>query len=58
MRGIGELKNRGPMGFRSTSVRVEEDWEDSSTYIPPLVYAMAGNRGGALKRMRARPTNL
>ncbi len=27
MKGIGELRNRGPLGYRSTSVRVDEDWE-------------------------------
>lgn len=52
MEGIGELRNRGPMGFRSTSVRVDEAWEDTSPYVPPLVYAMAETRGSVLGSLR------
>lgn len=57
MKGIGELRNRGPLGYRSTSVRVDEDWEDTSSYIPPLVYVMVANRGGLLRRLRGRAAN-
>ncbi len=57
MKGVGELRNRGPMGFRSTSVRIDEDWEDVSMYVPPLVYAMVSNRGGILRRLRGKAAN-
>lgn len=45
---VGVLKARGPMGFRSTSVKHDQAWEDMSAYVPPLVYAFAVNRGGVL----------
>ena len=51
MRGIGEPKSRGPMGFRSTSVRREPGWEDPCTYVPSLVYVLAGSRAGILRRL-------
>ncbi len=57
---VGELRSRGPMGFRSTSVKVEMEWEDTSTYAPPLVYAFAANRGSildALKRILGKAEN-
>jgi len=57
MKAIGELRNRGPLGYRSTSVRVDEDWEDTRSYVPPLVYAMAANRGGLLRRLLGRAAN-
>ncbi|TLZ57131.1 MAG: hypothetical protein E6K17_03185 [Methanobacteriota archaeon] len=40
----GVLKARGPMGFRSTSVKHDQAWEDMSPYVPPLVYAFAQDR--------------
>jgi hypothetical protein len=52
VKGIGELRNRGPMGFRSTGVRRDSDWEDASAYVPPLVYAFAENRGSVLDSLR------
>jgi len=57
---LGELRNRGPMGFRSTGVLRELAWEDTSTYVPPLVYVFAQNRGGilgSLKRIFGRAGN-
>jgi len=40
----GVLKARGPMGFRSTSVKQDQTWEDTKTYVPPVIYAFSGNR--------------
>lgn len=31
------------MGFRSTSVKHDQAWEDSSAYVPPLVYAFVND---------------
>jgi len=48
------------MGFRSTSVLRELEWEDTTTYVPPLVYVFTQNRGsilGSLKRIFGRPEN-
>jgi len=39
----GVSKARGPMGFRSTSVKHDQAWEDSSAYVPPLVYAFVND---------------
>ncbi|HEY4704609.1 MAG TPA: hypothetical protein VII27_02585 [Thermoplasmata archaeon] len=57
---LGELRSRGPMGFRSTSVKVDQTWEDASPYVPPLVYAIVQNRGsvlGSLRRIFRRAEN-
>jgi len=32
------------MGFRSTSVKHDQVWEEMSPYVPPLVYAFAQDR--------------
>ena len=56
----GYLRSRGPMGFRSTSVKHDQTWEDMSAYVPPLVYAFSGNRGsvlGTLKKILGRAEN-
>jgi hypothetical protein len=56
----GVFKARGPMGFRSTSVKHDQTWEDMSAYVPPLVYAVAENRGsvlGSLKKILGRAEN-
>ena len=48
------------MGFRSTSVKQDQTWEDMSAYVPPLVYVFAGNRGsvlGTLKKVLGRAEN-
>jgi len=48
------------MGFRSTGVLRELAWEDTTTYVPPLIYVFAQNRGGilgSLKRIFGRAEN-
>jgi len=56
----GISKSRGPMGFRSTSVKHDQVWEDLRGYVPPLVYAFAENRGsvrGSLKKIFGKSSN-
>ena len=54
----GFLKTRGPMGFTSTGALHTPTWEEPNpSYVPPLVYAFAENRGsvrGSLRKIFSR----
>jgi len=49
------------MGWRSTSSNHAPDWEEANpSYVPPLVYALAENRGsvrGVLRKILAKAEN-
>ena len=55
----GVLKPRGPMGWRSTGANHSPNWEEANpSYVPPLVYALAENRGsvrGSLRKILSKP---
>jgi len=55
----GVLKARGPMGFRSTSVKHDQAWEDTSSYVPPLVYAFVEDQRarGSIRKMLEKAEN-
>jgi hypothetical protein len=55
----GVLKARGPMGFRSTGVRHDQVWEDTSSYVPPLVYAFVEDQRvrGSIRKLLGRAEN-
>ena len=55
----GVLKARGPMGFRSTSVKHDQAWEDMTPYVPPLVYAFVDDRRvlGSIRKILGKAEN-
>jgi len=55
----GFLKPRGPMGFGSTSVKHDQEWEDTSSFVPPLVYALSDDRTvlGSIRKILTKAEN-
>ncbi|HTD80628.1 MAG TPA: hypothetical protein VK723_00615 [Thermoplasmata archaeon] len=47
------------MGFRSTSVKQDQTWEDTKTYVPPVIYAFLGDRNaiGSIRKMLEKAEN-
>ena len=47
------------MGFRSTSVKHDQTWEDMSPYVPPLVYAFVDDRRvlGSIRKILGKAEN-
>ena len=59
MKGGVVLKPRGPMGFRSTSVKQDQEWEDTDSFAPPVVYTITEDRGvlRSIRRLLGRAEN-